>query len=122
MPNGMPFTEPKNGFRAWSDTISPKRITIDHDFGMHIQAHAIDRIFKVSPIFTEQNFRRQCLEEFSNLPNAEEIGDEAQFKLIDDFWRTLVLDYARLQEHDVNLQPGPDVFSSFASLGLRRSI
>ena len=78
-----------SGLRAWSDTVQPqKRITITGDT-LHVQAHALDKVVSVSPMFDENNYRRLCLREWQALP---QIPDESLEDKIAKIWRALVLD------------------------------
>lgn len=89
------FVSPNNDLRRWSDFVpSPKPITVD-DAGLHVQAHALDRVESVSHIFTEENYRRLAFTEWQKLPYI--VGETPQAS-IEKFWRTLVLDYAGMGE------------------------
>lgn len=59
-----------NGMRTWFEYIAPppKRISVDDSNALHVQAHALDRVASVSPVFTKENCRRLCLKEWQALP------------------------------------------------------
>jgi hypothetical protein len=109
------FVSPNNKMRGWADSLpAPKTITVDDDDRLHVQAHALDRIDTVSPIFTEENYRKLVLSEWQRVPSTA--GDTPQTKA-DRFWRTLVLDHAGLGEtRDKAAKPPPELFESWRSL------
>lgn len=45
-----------------------KRIFVDEDLELHVQAHALDRVTYVSARFSKLNYRRLCLEVFQTVP------------------------------------------------------
>lgn len=106
---------PNNGMRLWSDSLPlAKVISVDDDFGLHVQAHALDRIENVSPIFTPENCRSLVLSEWERMPSVP--GESTRAKA-DRYWRTLVLDYAGLGEsRDKPAKPPSSFFDSWRSL------
>ncbi|KAK4501891.1 hypothetical protein PRZ48_007700 [Zasmidium cellare] len=80
---------PDNGLRAWADPLKNKRIYVDDQDGLHLQAHPLDRITSVSNIFTEDNCRRLCNEEFRKLPPCT--NSDVFVARMEKFARTLVL-------------------------------
>lgn len=106
----------ENKLRQWSDFVkSPKRIFVDEDSALHVQAHAIDRIQNVSPIFTEKNYRRLVLQMWKS---GMRVPGETNQKTLDKFWRALVMDTdaeygERLRD---NKKPSGAMAESFQSL------
>lgn len=114
LPKGSPMFMPNNGLRRWTDSItSPKRISVHDDFTLHVQAHALDRVSTVSPIFTEENCRRLCLQEWKKLNwlPGRDSNEKAQ-----GFWRTLVLDDAGYVSREQAKKPPKEMWVSFFSL------
>ena len=115
-PSSKVVLNPKNGLRRWWDTISSaKRIFVDSDRALHVQAHALDRIDYVSPIFTEENYRRICLESWKH---AARIPGETRMQSTEKFWRAAVLDTdqnfgERLRD---DVKPSSDMWVSWQSL------
>lgn len=107
---------PENGLRKWWDYIpSPKRMFVDNDHALHVQAHALDRIDYVSPIFTEMNYRRLCLDSWKS---ATLTPGETRMQTTEKFWRALVLDTdqdfgERMRD---NVKPSSDMWLSWQSL------
>jgi hypothetical protein len=87
----MPTSD--NGMRAWWDHLAPpaKRITVDEQNALHVQAHALDRVVSVSPIFTQENCRRLCLTEWQALPSVS--GESLDAK-VQKMFRTLLFNQA----------------------------
>ncbi|KAK4547324.1 hypothetical protein LTR36_000980 [Oleoguttula mirabilis] len=87
----MPTKE--NGMRVWWEHIHPKakRISVDDSNALHVQAHALDRIISVSPIFTHENCRRLCLTEWQALRTLPGESNDAK---VQKMFRTLVLNQA----------------------------
>jgi hypothetical protein len=82
--------KPENGLRKWWDTISsPKRMFVDSDRALHVQAHALDQIDYISPIFTQENFRMVC---FDAWRCCNRIPGEPVMQTYEKFWRAVVLD------------------------------
>lgn len=94
---------------------SAKRITVDDDKALHVQAHGLDRTVSVSPIFTQENCRRLCLTVWQALPMAE--GESFDDK-IQKVFRTLVLSQAAgIGETMRQISPPPrDMWVSFQSV------
>ena len=107
---------PENGLRKWWDSISsPKRMFVDSDNGLHVQAHALDQIEYVSPVFTEENFRRLCLDSWKS---AALTPGETRTQTMEKFWRAIVLDTdqdfgERIRD---NVKPSSDLWVSWQSL------
>lgn len=107
---------PKNGLREWSDSVkTPKRIFVDGDSALHVQAHALDRVEIVSPIFTENNYRQLILEQWKS---AQRIPGETEEQTISKFWRAVVLDSdagfgKNMQD---TIKPSADMWLSFQSI------
>jgi len=107
---------PNNGLRKWWDSISsPKRMFVDSDNALHTQAHALDQVDYVSPVFTQDNFRRVCLQTFQQ---CTPISGETRMQHIDKFWRAAVLDTdqdfgERLRD---NVKPLDDMWRSWLSV------
>lgn len=105
-----------NGMRAWWDHIVPsrKRISVDDGNALHVQAHALDRVISVSPIFTQENCRRLCLSEWQALPTQP--GETADAKM-QKMFRTLILNQSGMGEtmRD-NAEPDRDMWVSFQSV------
>ena len=116
VPQSLYFNNPNNGLRKWSDSIqSPKRITVDDEGALHVQAHAFDQIQYVSPVFTEENYRGLILkmwEEAIRVPG--ETGPQA----LEKYWRCVVMDTdaefgERIRD---NKKPDAGLWVSFQSL------
>ena len=107
---------PENGLRKWWDSIpSTKRMFVDNDHALHVQAHALDRIDYVSPIFTKDNYRRLCLDSWKS---AARTPGETSMQTTEKFWRALVLDTdqnfgERIRD---NVKPSSDKWLSWQSL------
>lgn len=90
IPKSLTFSDPKNGLRAWSESIkSPKRIFIDDDNALHVQAHAFDQIVHVSPAFTRENFRGLLLKMWQQ---AIIVPGEPKEQTLEKYWRCVVMD------------------------------
>ena len=105
-----------NGLRAWWEHITPKakRITIDDNNALHVEAHALDRIVAVSPIFTEANCRRMCLTQWQALPTQPGESLDAR---VQKMFRTLLLNQAGIGAtmHE-NAPPAREMWVSFQSV------
>jgi hypothetical protein len=107
---------PENGLRRWWDDIqSPKRIFVDSDHALHVQAHALDQISYVSPVFTQENFRMVCLDTWKS---CTRVPGETRMQTIEKFWRAVVLDTdqafgERMRDH---VKPSNDMWMSWQSL------
>lgn len=87
---------------------------MDDEGGLHLQAHALDRIESVSKIFTEANYRQLCLQEWQKLLLRE--NESAQDRL-DKFARTLILNIAGYGDtFGTSSTPSAEVLRSFNSL------
>lgn len=113
-PDSGPNFSPDNGLRGWADPLNNKRIYVDEEDGLHLQAHALDRIESVSQIFTEENCRQLCLQEWQLLlPRPNESSEER----MDRFFRTLILNIAGLGEtFRTTAPPSAELRLSFQSL------
>jgi len=90
VPKSLTFSDPHNGLRRWSESIkSPKRIFVDDDNALHVQAHAFDQIVYVSPAFTRENFRGLLLKMWQE---AIIVPYEPREKTLEKYWRCVVLD------------------------------
>jgi len=109
-------TEMDNGMRIWWEHINPKakRICVDDNNVLHVQAHALDRVVSVSPIFTQENCRRLCMTEWQALPtNTGESEDEKMQRM----FRTLILNQAEVGATLSQLAaPHEDMWASFQSV------
>jgi hypothetical protein len=116
LPESAFYHHPENGLRRWCDSIkSPKRIYVDDNSLLHIQAHALDSIKCVSPVLTRETYRRIVLQMWQQ---GARVPGESQAQTIDKFWRALVMDTdaspgERLRDH---VKPGQDVMASWQSL------
>ena len=121
LPSKLPTLSPENEFRRWSDSVpSPKRINVDDHFALSVQAHALDRVHTVSPIFTRENCRRLCLNEWQKLPDISDESEDVQYER---FWRTIVLDSTATGE--TLRQPGrppSEISTSFQSMLAEESL
>lgn len=89
-PKSHVFASTNNGLRAWWDSIaSPKRIRVDDENVLHVQAHAIDQIEKVTPVFTRENYRKLLLKAWKE---GIKVPGETKETTIEKFWRAVVLD------------------------------
>ena len=116
LPKSLRFTSPNNGLREWSESIkSPKRIFVDEDSALHVQAHAFDRIEYVSPAFTRKNYRRLALKMWKE---AIRVPGEPKEKAMEKYWRCLVVDTdAEYGERVRDLKkPDAGLWVSFQSL------
>ncbi|KAI1487800.1 hypothetical protein F5X96DRAFT_648246 [Biscogniauxia mediterranea] len=106
----------QNGLRLWWDSLAPvKPITVSDDNVLHVQAHALDRVAYVSPVFNVGNCGRLCVDEFLKLPAPT--GGEPAEQRDERFWRTLILNIGgRGNTLRDNLQPGAVSGASFRSL------
>ncbi|KAF2171066.1 hypothetical protein M409DRAFT_51292 [Zasmidium cellare ATCC 36951] len=112
---GSALISPDNGLRSWADPLKNKRIYVDDEDGLHLQAHPLDRISSVSQIFTETNYRRLCLEEFQKLAPSREAATPEQ--CMDKYARTLILNIAGFGDTmRTSSAPSEDVIRSFQSL------
>lgn len=115
-PRPTVIVRPENGFRDWWDTVpSPKRMFVDSHNALHVQAHALDRVDYVSPVFTQDNFRKLCFKAFQE---HTQIPGETKVQVIDKFWRAAVLDTdqdfgERLRD---NVKPPNDMWRSWLSV------
>jgi hypothetical protein len=115
-PRPTVILNPNNGLRKWWDSISsPKRMFVDSDNSLHAQAHAFDQIDYVSPVFTQDNFRKLC---FASFQEYTQIPGEGRMQTIDKFWRAAVLDTdldygERLRD---NVKPPNDMWRSWLSV------
>jgi hypothetical protein len=90
IPQSLYFNNPNNGLRKWSDSIkSPKRIFVDDDNALHVQAHAFDQIQYVSPVFTEENYRGLVLKMWQE---AIRVPGETGPQALEKYWRCVVMD------------------------------
>ncbi|KAI1136404.1 hypothetical protein F5Y05DRAFT_420152 [Hypoxylon sp. FL0543] len=120
---------PNAGMRRWWDEIRPagarKPITVSADDAVHLQARPLDRIVRVSPIFTAGNARRLCFSEFkkmldntSSTPNSTSssphYANETPDQKADRFWRTLILNAVGAQGASASFR---DRAAPAASLG-----
>lgn len=114
----------QNGMRVWWEHISPKpkRMFVDDSDALHVQAHALDRIVAVSPIFTDENCRRLCLTQWQALRTLP--GESTDAK-VQRFFRTLVLNQTAFGElagtgaamaSAVNVAPHRDLWISWQSV------
>jgi hypothetical protein len=116
VPKSSFLRHPENGLRRWWDSVAlRKRIFVDDDSLLHVQAHALDRIVSVSPVFTEQNFGKLCLQMWQEGPK---IPGEAAEQVMERYWRAIVLDTdsgfgERIRD---NVKPGKEVSASWQSL------
>jgi hypothetical protein len=116
VPKSAFFRAPESGLRRWWDSIaSPKRIFVDDESLLHVQAHALDRIVSVSPVFTEKNYAKLCLQMWQEGPR---VPGEAAEQVMERYWRAIVLDTdsefgERLRD---NRKPGKEVSASWQSL------
>ncbi|KAK5134945.1 hypothetical protein LTR08_005896 [Meristemomyces frigidus] len=105
-----------NGMRVWWEHIVPKakRITVDDSNALHVQAHALDRVVSVSPIFTDANCRRLCLTEWQALPSQP--GEDLEAR-VQKMFRTLLLNQAGFGDtlRDI-AQPKKEMWVSFQSV------
>lgn len=94
---------------------SAKRITVDADNALHVQAHGLDRILSVSPIFTLENCRRLCLTEWQALPMTPNETHDAKIQKV---FRTLVFNQAAGIGESMRQTPPPprDMWISFQSV------
>jgi hypothetical protein len=108
--------DPVSGLRKWWDSISsPKRIFVDSDHALHVQAHALDQVDYVSPTFTKDNFRRLCHNAWKH---AKFIPGVTKMEAAENFWRAVVLDTdqgfgERIRD---NVKPGGQMALSWQSL------
>ncbi|KAK5121031.1 hypothetical protein LTR85_005815 [Meristemomyces frigidus] len=107
----------QNGMRVWWEHIHPQpaRITVDDAHALHVQAHALDRVISVSPLFTEQNCRRLCLTQWQALPTLP--GENLDAK-VQKVFRTLVLnqDSAFGDTMSASAAPARDMWVSWQSV------
>lgn len=90
VPKSLNFSDPNNNLRSWSESIkSPKRIFIDDDNALHVQAHAFDQIVYVSPAFTLENYRGLLLRMWEE---AIRTPGEAKEQALEKYWRCVVMD------------------------------
>lgn len=107
---------PDNGLRRWWETVtSRKRIYIDDESHLHVQAHALDRIESVSAVFTPENFRRIILQMWQS---GKLIPGQPREQTMDNYWRAVVLDTdaafgERMRD---NKKPGKEIMASWQSL------
>lgn len=81
---------------------------------MHVQAHTLDRISFVSNIFTPENYRKLCFQEFRKLPPQENENTQAR---MERFARTLILNIAGYGDSfRDNAAPSAQIIQSFQSL------
>ncbi|KAL1589664.1 hypothetical protein WHR41_01859 [Cladosporium halotolerans] len=86
----VPAVSTTSGLRMWWDNVkTKKRIYVDDEGLLHVQAHAIDRVTTVSPILTKENWRRTLLNEWKS---GQKVPGESPSEVMDRFWRALVLD------------------------------
>ncbi|KAI1505699.1 hypothetical protein F5X99DRAFT_367388 [Biscogniauxia marginata] len=107
--------DPKNGLRQWWESLMPiKPIAVSDDNALHVQAHALDRVTYVSPVFNAGNCGRLCVEEFLKLPGPIfETGGQRDER----FWRTLILNIGGYGDTLAgNVQPSAVSGASFRSL------
>lgn len=116
IPNSMHFSDPNNGLRIWTDSITAmKRIFVDDDDALHVQAHAFDQIEYVSPVFTSENFRSLVLKMWQE---AIRVPGEPNEQALEKYWRCVVMDTdaefgERIRD---NKKPSKDLWISFQSL------
>jgi hypothetical protein len=90
LPKSLNFSNPNNGLRQWSESIkAPKRIFVDDDNSLHVQAHAFDQIVYVSPAFTLENYRGLLLKVWQE---AIIVPGEPKEKALEKYWRCVVMD------------------------------
>jgi hypothetical protein len=110
------FLNPNSGLREWWDSISsPKRMFVDSDQALHVQAHALDQVDNVSPGFTKENYRRLCLTAWKR---ARLLPGETKMEAAERFWRAVVLDTDQgfgKQMRD-NVKPSNEMSLSWQSL------
>lgn len=89
-PNESDLGRIRCGFRDWSNSVTPKkRIFVDSESNLHVQAHAMDRVEFVSEILNESNCRRLITDTYLSVPKADK---QSAHERIDKFWRALILD------------------------------
>lgn len=90
LPKSLNYSDPNNKLREWSESIkSPKRIFVDDDNALHVQAHAFDQIVYVSPAFTLENYRGLLLKMWQE---AIIVPGEPKEKALEKYWRCVVMD------------------------------
>ena len=67
-----------------------KRIFVDEDSKLHVQAYALDRVVYVSKRFSKSNYRRLCLEVFKTVPGLSK--DELLPSQVERFARAVAQD------------------------------
>lgn len=115
-PESHVIHSPENGLRKWWDSVpSPKRLYVDDDSQLHVQAHVLDTIASVTEVFTVDNYRRLINHAWKSGIRVPGESKEATF---DKFWRAVVLDTdADFGENlRTNVKPGHDMWISFQSL------
>jgi hypothetical protein len=88
---------------------------VDSDNALHVQAHALDQIGYVSPVFTQESFRTVCLDVWKS---STPVPGETRMQTIEKFWRAVVLDTdrgfgERMRDH---VKPSSDMWLSWQSV------
>ena len=113
---GRSLITPKNGMRAWWDTLPKDKltdITISDNNKLHLQTVAIDDITYVSPIFHAANFKRLLLKEWKRLNENTAVSPAIE----EQFWRSVLSNHYGFGEHlNTPGEPPARIGDSFRSV------
>ncbi|KAI1333651.1 hypothetical protein F5Y15DRAFT_404358 [Xylariaceae sp. FL0016] len=105
-----------SGMRTWWEAVNPRPpITVTDQNVLRVQAHALDRVTHVSPMFDGGNFSRLCFDEYEKLPAA---SFETAASRDERFWRSLILDIGpgHGETFHNRLPPSAEIGQAFRSL------
>ncbi|KAF2666562.1 hypothetical protein BT63DRAFT_427013 [Microthyrium microscopicum] len=106
--------EAKPSLRTWSDSVQPQKSLKVIENVLHLQAHKLDQVKTVSPMFTQENCRKLLLQEWQRLPN---IPNQPLAEKVDKFWRTIVMNTGgETQALRQQKPPHKDMWLSFQSI------